>query len=385
MITEAVVHAGLGGMALALLVGQWWAVANQMWCQEIITGLFCVATALLIGFFSRREVTVDSAIGIFLVGSVAVGVVMLFARQYMSGGPPMPLNIENVLFGKIDSVGILDVWLIGIVAVAVFGIVFLMLPSFVYSAMDEEMARVNGIRTGLVHVLLLVMVSAVVTVAARMVGTLMINALMIIPGATAKLISRRFGGVLAASLLVGVLGVSGALVLNIVTTWASQQSQEFAWVTHVPTGPVLVLTLFAIFLAVWGIRKLAIRADEPARSGRARRRPWGVERRAWGVGRGAWGVTATTKPTRALAWTLERRAKSEGRRAKGEGRRARAKGEGRNGNSNGEDAVMVPSWPHAGCGRLRACNRSPTPVARVRPQRRQGFLGGIHHSSIRVV
>ncbi len=261
MITEAVAHAGLGGMALALLVGQWWAVANQMWCQEIITGLFCVATALLIGFFSRgREVTVDSAIGIFLVGSVAVGVVMLFARQYMSGGPPMPLNIENVLFGKIDSVGILDVWLIGIVAVAVFGIVFLMLPSFVYSAMDEEMARVNGIRTGLVHVLLLVMVSAVVTVAARMVGTLMINALMIIPGATAKLISRRFGGVLAASLLVGVLGVSGALVLNIVTTWASQQSQEFAWVTHVPTGPVLVLTLFAIFLAVWGIRKLAIRA-----------------------------------------------------------------------------------------------------------------------------
>ncbi len=82
MISEAVAHAGLGGMALSLLLGYWWGFANSYWGQELITGVFCVGTALLIGLFSRdREVSEDSAIGIFLVASVSLGVVMLFVRR----------------------------------------------------------------------------------------------------------------------------------------------------------------------------------------------------------------------------------------------------------------------------------------------------------------
>ena len=121
MISEAVAHGSLGGLALALLLGYWWGFANDYWGQELITVGFCVATSLLIGLFSRgREVTVDSAIGIFLVASVAVGVVMLFVRRMLPGPNPMPLNPEAVLFGSINSVGVIDAWLISIVAVAVF-------------------------------------------------------------------------------------------------------------------------------------------------------------------------------------------------------------------------------------------------------------------------
>jgi ABC-type Mn2+/Zn2+ transport system permease subunit len=249
MISEAVAHAGLGGMALSLLVGYWWGFANSYWGQELITGGFCITTALMIGLFSRgRDVTVDSAIGIFLVASVASGVVMLFVRRMLPGPTPMPLDPEAVLFGSINSVGAADAWLIGIVAVAVFAVVFLMLPSFVYTSMDEEMARVSGVKTWLVHLLLLLMVSAVVAVASRMVGTLMINALMILPGATARMVSRRFRGVLIVSLGVGVLGVSGSLVGSIFMA-------EVPWLSRVPTGPVLVLTLFTIFLCTWFLRR----------------------------------------------------------------------------------------------------------------------------------
>jgi ABC-type Mn2+/Zn2+ transport system permease subunit len=253
MISEAVAHAGLGGMALSLLLGYWWGFFNTYWGQELVTGGFCITTALLIGLFSRgRDVTVDSAIGIFLVAAVASGVVMLLVRRVLPGPVPMPLDIETVLFGSINSVNAVDAWLIGGVAAAVFAVVFLMLPSFVYTSMDEEMARINGVKTWLVHLLLLVMVSAVITVAARMVGTLMINALMILPGATARMISRRFGGVLAASLLVGVLGVSGSLLASIFMAGVP-------WLRAVPTGPVLVLTLFAIFVFVWALRQVRSR------------------------------------------------------------------------------------------------------------------------------
>jgi zinc transport system permease protein len=123
--------------------------------------------------------------------------------------------------------------------------------------MDEEMARVNGVKTTLVHLLLLIMVSTVIAVAARMVGTLMINALMILPGATARMVSRRFGGVLAVSLLVGVLGVSAALVGSIFLA-------ETPYLSAVPTGPVLVLTLFAIFLATWLLKR--VRWHKPRQS-----------------------------------------------------------------------------------------------------------------------
>lgn len=260
MISEAVAHAGLGGLALSLLLGYWWAFANTYWGQGFITGAFCVATALLIGLFSRgRDVTVDSAIGIFLVASVACGVVMMFIRRMLPGPNPMPLNPETVLFGSINSVNSTDAWLIGVVAVGVFAVIFLMLPSFTYAAMDEEMARVSGVKTWLVHLLLLIMVSVVITVAARMVGTLMINALMILPGATARMMSRRFGGVLAISLIVGVLGVCGGLAASILMTSAP-------YLSAVPTGPVLVLTLFLIFLGTCLVRQFRLRRHRLART-----------------------------------------------------------------------------------------------------------------------
>ncbi len=164
----------------------------------------------------------------------------------------MPLNPEAVLFGSINSVTSMDAWLMGIVAAAVFLVVLLMLPSFIYTVMDEEMARISGVKTWLVNLLLLVMVSVVITVSARMVGTLMINALMILPGATAKLVCRRFHGVLAVSLLVGVVGVSGSLFGSIFMA-------QVPWLSAVPTGPVLVLSLFLIFLVTWLIRRMGRR------------------------------------------------------------------------------------------------------------------------------
>jgi zinc transport system permease protein len=111
------------------------------------------------------------------------------------------------------------------------------------------MARVNGVRTGLVNFLLLVMVSVVITVSARMVGTMMINALMIIPGATARMLSRRFHGVLAASLIIGVVGVTTSLIFAILMAMVPALGA-------VPTGPILVLTQFIIFLIIWITRRL---------------------------------------------------------------------------------------------------------------------------------
>ncbi len=79
LISEGVSHAGFGGLSVALLIGYFIpALGNEFW-NRVITGLFCLGTALLIGYFarSRKRVHEDSAIGILLVASVALGDVLI--------------------------------------------------------------------------------------------------------------------------------------------------------------------------------------------------------------------------------------------------------------------------------------------------------------------
>ncbi len=258
MISEGVAHSGVGGIGIALLVGLMLPTLDNPAGQLLITGIFCTATALVIGFISHgKHVSEDSAIGIFLVASVSVGICALTVRRYLHGTGGTPPSLEDMLFGTITTVGPNDVYATLTLALAVFITIFSMYKAFVYTALDEEMARINGVPVRLINTLLLLMVSVVIVMAMRMVGLFMINALMIIPGATARLVSRSFGKVIATSLVVGVGGVTLSLLLAVALSLQPP-------LDRIPTGPILVLTLFAIFIIVWLFRQLfkpKVRAD----------------------------------------------------------------------------------------------------------------------------
>jgi zinc transport system permease protein len=242
LISEGVSHAAFGGISVALLIGYWIPSLDGPVGWELVAGLFCFATALLIGYVTRKKrVSEDSAIGIFLVTSVALGQVVLRARKLLGGAPPP--NVESLLFGDFLNVNGTDVTIVAIVLLAISVTIFMLFHQFLYTTLDEEMARINGVNTRLINLLLLLMISVVIVVCVRMVGSLIITALMIIPGATANMISRRFGGVLLGSLLIGILGSSSATALALVSPF-----DQFA------TGPLIVLTLFLIFAVVWAFR-----------------------------------------------------------------------------------------------------------------------------------
>jgi ABC-type Mn2+/Zn2+ transport system permease subunit len=253
LISEGVSHAGFGGMGVAILLSYYFVSLDNPYWQVIITGIFCLLTSLLIGWVSRRKrVSEDSAIGIFLAASVALGAILIAYRARLPAkiGPDgrmiskIPPSIESLLFGQFTQVLREDVILLTAVAVIVFGIIFALYHQFLYTTLDEEMARINGVNTRLVNTLLLIMISLVICICVRMVGFLMITALMIIPGATANMLSRKFSGVLIAALLIGTLGTSLA-------TWAVM----FRPIGIYPPGPIVVLTLFAFFALVWAFRQ----------------------------------------------------------------------------------------------------------------------------------
>jgi ABC-type Mn2+/Zn2+ transport system permease subunit len=245
LISEGVSHAAFGGISFALLIGYFIPMMDNLLWWEIIAGIFCISTAMLIGYVTRRKrVTEDSAIGIFLVTSVALGQVFIRVRSLMpSKGRPMPVNLESLLFGDFVSVNRVDVAVVCITLVVILGIIGTMYYQFLYTTLDEEMARVNGVNTRLVNALLLVMISVVIVVCVRMVGSLIITALMIIPGATAAMMSRKFGGVLILSLVIGTLGTSAATAVALVPP-----------LDRFSTGPLVVLTLFVVFAVVWALR-----------------------------------------------------------------------------------------------------------------------------------
>jgi ABC-type Mn2+/Zn2+ transport system permease subunit len=244
LISEGVSHAGFGGIGVAILAAYFVPFLDGTLARQIIIGVFCIATAFLMGYVTRRKrVSEDSAIGIFLAASVALGQLLLRIRHTFRGGPAVPIDLEHALFGDFLNVGTPDVVVAGVTALAVFLIVGLFYHQLVYVTLDEEMARVNGVRTALLNILLLFMISLIIVVCVRMVGFLMITALMIIPGATANMLSRRFGGVLIASLLIGTFGTSAAVTLCAFPPFSSYTA-----------GSIIVLTLFAIFCIVWAFR-----------------------------------------------------------------------------------------------------------------------------------
>jgi len=251
MISEGVAHAGVGGMGVALLIGLVLPFMDTQGGWFVVTGIFCTITALVIGYVSRgKHVSEDSAIGIFLVASVSLGVCALYFRRFLHGSAGTPPSLEDILFGgSIASANLEDVYALIALVACVFGIVFSMYKAFVYTTLDEEMARINGVPVRMINVLLLLMVSVAISLGARMVGLFMISALIIIPGATARLMSRSFGRVLASSLVVGVGGVVGSLFMAVL--FAMKPGLD-----RLPPGPIIVLTLFAIFMVVWAYRQV---------------------------------------------------------------------------------------------------------------------------------
>ena len=248
LISEGIAHAGFGGLGVAVVAAALIPTLQGEISQRIITGVFCLLTALLIGYFARsRRVSEDSSIGIFLVASVALGDLLLNVRLYLlqGMGTYRAIQPEQLLFGDFMSVTRIDALMAVLTAGACFTLVALFYYEFLYTTLDEEMARVNGVPTRFINVLLLLMITLVIVIGVRMVGFLMITAMTIIPGATATMISRRFGSVMACSLLVGTVGTLSALTLAFLTS-----------LNRFPPGPILVITLFAIFLVVWTFRQL---------------------------------------------------------------------------------------------------------------------------------
>ena len=188
-------HAVFGGAAASAVMSINFFVGAGVW--GIVSGV-------LIGRIARKKVLgADAAIGIVTTASFAGGIALL--NRYGQARK----SIEAVLFGSVLGVSWVDIAAITAVTLLVLGVVLVAYRSLLYATFDPQVAVVSGERVALIEVMLMVMLSVTILVTMRVIGTLLISALLVIPAATARMITNSFGRML---LLSPVLGATSCLV-----------------------------------------------------------------------------------------------------------------------------------------------------------------------------
>ena len=191
-------HSAIGGVAIGLLAG-----LNPI----AVATVFAIAVAIGIAKISTDDrIGEDAVIGVFFSTSMALGVV-LFS---MAGGYQQ--DLFGYLFGNVLAISTGEVVMLAVASISTITILAFKLKEFLFIAFDEEIARAYGQPVDKLNTLLLVLIAVTVIIGVRLVGVLLIEALLVVPAATAALVASNFRGQLLLSALIGCLSAVGGLV-----------------------------------------------------------------------------------------------------------------------------------------------------------------------------
>jgi manganese/iron transport system permease protein/iron/zinc/copper transport system permease protein len=171
-------------------------------------GIWGIVSGVLIARVSRRRVIgADAAIGVVTTASFALGLALM--NRYGQASK----SIEAVLFGSVLGVKVSDIIAVSAVALLALAVIMLTYRKLLFSTFDPDVAQVSGVRVSLVEAMLLALLSLTILVTMRVIGTLLISALLVIPAASARLTTNSFSRMLWISPLIG--GVTCFVGMNL--------------------------------------------------------------------------------------------------------------------------------------------------------------------------
>lgn len=220
-IGSGLAHAAFGGVALGLLLG-----ITPILIAIPFTFLIAILTVYL---QEHSKISIDSIIGILYSFSVAIGIIFLAIKQNYTQ------DAYTYLFGSILTVSISDLiisLLLGIITIISF---FRYWNRWSYATFDREMAKADKIPVLLDDYLLILMISLTVVLAIKIVGIILISAYIVIPGAFARLLAKRFITMTYIAIIFGVFSSILGLILS--------------YQLDFPSGAV-VIVLQSIFFAI---------------------------------------------------------------------------------------------------------------------------------------
>lgn len=218
-------HAVFGGAALA-------AVLNLNYFLG--AGFWGLASGLMIGRVSRKRIIgADAAIGVITTASFAMGL----ALQARFGQAKR--SIDAVLFGNVLGVFTSDILAVAGVGVLSVVVIIGLYRKLLFATFDPEVAGVSGVSVPAMEAVLMVLLSATILVTVRVIGVLLISALLVLPAVTARMLTNSFGRMLWLSPVLGA--IFGGMGMYI------------SWYADIPSGAVIILAGTLVFIAAYSV------------------------------------------------------------------------------------------------------------------------------------
>jgi zinc transport system permease protein len=198
LLGDGMGHVALTGVAMGWLAGS----AAGLTPHDVLAVpgavVAAVVGAILIELVREKGKTSgDVALALLFYGGIAGGVLLIG----LAGGTAA--NLTGYLFGSISTVTALDVWLAAGLAALILGIGLGLRPALFALSHDEEFARATGLPVRALNILIAVLAALTVSVSMRVVGVLLVSALMIVPVAIAQLTARSFRATMGTAMVIG--------------------------------------------------------------------------------------------------------------------------------------------------------------------------------------
>ena len=198
LLGDGIGHVALTGVAMGWLAGSAAGLTPHDLLAVPGAVIAAIIGAVLIELVREKGKTSgDVALALLFYGGIAGGVLLIG----LAGGTAA--NLTGYLFGSISTVTALDVWLTAGLAVLILGIGLGLRPALFALSHDEEFARATGLPIRALNIVVAVLAALTVSVSMRVVGVLLVSALMIVPVAIAQLTARSFRTTMTTAMLIG--------------------------------------------------------------------------------------------------------------------------------------------------------------------------------------
>ena len=231
LIGDGLAHVTFGSVAVGLLLR-----TQPMYAAVPLVMLSSLGILRLI---ERARLYGDTAIGIVSSLGIAAGVILVS----ISGG--YNVDLFSYLFGSILSISNTEVITSIVLSVIVMLMVLLFYNELVSITFDEEMAKVSGIKTRRINEILVVLTALTVVLAMKVVGIMLVSALLILPASAALQTAKSFKATIIVAGIIAVFSVISGI-------WIS-------FAANLPSGGTIVIINFSIFMLMFGYSKNVLR------------------------------------------------------------------------------------------------------------------------------
>jgi zinc transport system permease protein len=193
LMADTLAHVSLVGVAIGLLTN----------LNPVLSSLFTVVIASIAieKLRENKKVFGESILALFLSGGLAVAVVLISLSHGFN------VNLVSYLFGSITTVSLTDIYIIAGVGVLILATIFTLYKELFFISFNEELAIANGLKVRFFNILLIILAAVTVALSMRIVGVLLIGALMIIPVVSAIQFRLSFFKTLIVAVIISLVSV----------------------------------------------------------------------------------------------------------------------------------------------------------------------------------